>query len=40
MNNYNDLYNLRNILRTREGLDLVLESAVVQWAADFLEDPL
>ena len=39
VNNYNDLCNSRHILRTREGLDLGLESAVAQWAADFLEEP-
>ena len=39
VNNYNDLCALRDKLRTTRGFDSELESAVVQWAADFLKEP-
>ena len=39
VNNYNDLCALRDKLRTTKGFDSELESAVVKWAADFLEEP-
>ena len=40
MRNYNDLCALRKLLKTRDGPDLGLESAVVNWADHFLGEPL
>ena len=39
MNNYNDQCAMRNKLRTGKRLDSGLESAVMKWAADFIEEP-